>query len=1151
MIQVNFSYSDGFGREIQKKAQAAPGPVTDSGTPVNPRWIGSGWTVFNNKGKPVRKYEPFFSQLTLGHQFEFGTAVGVSPIVCYDPAGRPVAIIHPDHSYEKVVFDPWSQAGWDCNDTVGITDPSLDTDVGGIIARLPAADYMPTWYTQQVGGTALQQAAAAKTAVHADTPSLAYFDTLGRTFLSIVDNGAAGTYSTRNQLDIKGNIVTITDALGREAINYVYDMLDARLTQASMEAGQRWTLNDCTGKPIRQWDSRGHNQRIAYDMLRRPTDSFVLGTDPVNSDPRTTTAEVLVTATLYGETQNSPELLNLRTRVFQHCDSAGVITNTGLNPATGLTEAYDFKGNLLRSTRGFVADYQQLPDLTSLPATPDTFASSSTYDALNRAVTLTTPDSSVATVAYDEASLPLSINVNLRGAAAQTNYVASITYNAKGQRLQIAYGNGASTSYAYDELTFRLTGLTTSRPSFPANQQTVQDLAYTYDPSGNITHIQDDADIQNAVFFRNRRVEPSADYTYDPIYRLIQASGRELLGLNGTAVQAPAPTSYNDIPRAGLLLPGDGNAMGTYTEQYQYDNAGNFLQLIHQGSDPANPGWSRAYSYNEPSLLEPAKFSNRLSQSSIAGNQPLVEPYTYNLHGSMASMPQLQLISWDFKEQLLITQRQVVNASDADGRQLQGQRTYYVYDSTGMRVRKVTESAAGIKIDERFYVGLSELYREFTSGNVTFRRETLTVMDDKRCIARVETATVDPSQPASSLPSSVTRYQFDNHLGSACLELDDTAAVITYEEYYPYGGTSYQAGRSAAEVNLKRYRHTGKERDEETGLYYHGARYYACWLGRWTACDPSGLKDGTNLYQYVRSRPTNLIDPKGTDSQGPAITGIQYLESPEWKSAVKTAANYDPRAARQAEERRQAVSDDAEVILAARDSGSVALDPTVANQLEQIYNHPDYVVNQGVKLEVGDAPILHVLAALAAKANEQFAADGGKHAELGVASLFRKGGGLHQEGMAADISMYKGKPFSAKDPTYIDALKAMVTDLPEGNYGIGLPRLPLKTALSSSQAHDDQASHPDYFEPLPENQTPYEVEPNQKALNSNDPISVPKNEGVWFDRGIKNFQAPMREEMRKFSDDTAKNLHVNLLMFFPDGFDHVHLSAVAAGAKYF
>ena len=61
--------------------------------------------------------------------------------------------------------------------------------------------------------------------------------------------------------------------------------------------------------------------------------------------------------------------------------------------------------------------------------------------------------------------------------------------------------------------------------------------------------------------------------------------------------------------------------------------------------------------------------------------------------------------------------------------------------------------------------------------------------------------------------------QLDNHLGSA--------AEILYEEYHPYGSTSYRASPSGVEVSARRYRYTGKERDEETGLYYYGARYYA------------------------------------------------------------------------------------------------------------------------------------------------------------------------------------------------------------------------------------------------------------------------------------------------------------------------------------
>ena len=83
---------DGFGREIQRKSQAAAGPVTEDGPQVRHRWIGSGWTVFNNKGQPVRRYEPFF---TATPAFEFARAQGVSPVLFYDPPGRVVATAEP------------------------------------------------------------------------------------------------------------------------------------------------------------------------------------------------------------------------------------------------------------------------------------------------------------------------------------------------------------------------------------------------------------------------------------------------------------------------------------------------------------------------------------------------------------------------------------------------------------------------------------------------------------------------------------------------------------------------------------------------------------------------------------------------------------------------------------------------------------------------------------------------------------------------------------------------------------------------------------------------------------------------------------------------------------------------------------------------
>ena len=890
-IQHNFSYSDGFGREIQQKVQAEPAPF-------GVRWVGSGWTIFNNKGNPVRKYEPFF---TGTHHFEFGVKVGVSPILFYDPLERVVATLYPDHTWGKAVVDPWRHETWDANDTVAVSDPRRDTDVGGFFSRLDETEYLPTWHALRTdpayGDQALERwpdpetraaerEAALKASVHAATPLIAHADTLGRTFLTIAHNrfrpadaSASDAPSdefhyTRTDFDIEGNERQITDAMDRVIMRFAYDMLGNRVHQASMEAGARDTLSDVAGKPVHVWDPRNHHLRTSYDALRRVTDVTLESAEG---------KALLVGRTVYGEDVPDAEVHNLRAKVIQTFDQAGVVT----------TRAYDFKGNLLRGERQLAKAYNLTLDWASeVPLDNATYISRTRYDALNRPTAFTDPDNSVLRPGYNEANLVDRIDVNLRGVKKNgervwTPFVTNIDYDAKGQRQRIDYANGVRTVYRRDPLNWRLVHLLTRRngaafasdcPDPPPEGWPgcgVQNLHYTYDAVGNTTAIRDRA--QQTIYFRNVRVDPRADFTYDALYRLIEATGREHLGQTGNP---PVPYSYDDVPRVGLeWSANDGHAMGRYVERYVYDAVGNFLQLQHRGSDGARPGWTRHYEYREPSLLENGangtalKVSNRLTGTTVGATS---ETYSvngdgYDPHGNMLRMPHLHVIQWDFQSRLQLTQRQVVNDSEDDGDRASGQRTWYVYDINGRRIRKVTELASGDIQEEHVYLGGFEIHRRHGPEPLVY--ESLHVMDDQQRVAIVETR-LDGKK--DDTPDQVIRYQLANHQGSAVLELDDRARVISYEEYSPYGSTTYQTVR-AHTFSTKRYRFTGMERDTETGLQYHTARYYMPWLGRWCSADPQGLDDSVNLYAYVSGNPVKLVDTDGLSGWDRALGGLKAV----------------------------------------------------------------------------------------------------------------------------------------------------------------------------------------------------------------------------------------------------------------------------------
>jgi RHS repeat-associated protein len=113
-------------------------------------------------------------------------------------------------------------------------------------------------------------------------------------------------------------------------------------------------------------------------------------------------------------------------------------------------------------------------------------------------------------------------------------------------------------------------------------------------------------------------------------------------------------------------------------------------------------------------------------------------------------------------------------------------------------------------------------------------------------------------------------------LGTPRLITDGSGSVKARHDYLPFGE---EIGLTGGRTNQQRYvvddikqKFTQKERDNETGLDYFGARYYSSVQGRFTSADPIVIHLGRmlepyrlNLYSYSRNNPLRFIDPNGLD----------------------------------------------------------------------------------------------------------------------------------------------------------------------------------------------------------------------------------------------------------------------------------------------
>lgn len=181
-------------------------------------------------------------------------------------------------------------------------------------------------------------------------------------------------------------------------------------------------------------------------------------------------------------------------------------------------------------------------------------------------------------------------------------------------------------------------------------------------------------------------------------------------------------------------------------------------------------------------------------------------------------------------------------------------RTQAYYDGDGGRVQKTSEID---RAETTTYIG--SLF-EITQINVD-----PTQITQKKHIFAGANRIASIENQGSSIE---TYYYHGDHLGSSNVITNDTGEQVALYEYSPFGEVSHQSGSYTTDI-----KYTGKIQDD-TGLYYYGARYYDSVLGRFITpdsivqapSDPQSL----NRYAYCRNNPVKYVDPaiRGSKSSG-------------------------------------------------------------------------------------------------------------------------------------------------------------------------------------------------------------------------------------------------------------------------------------------
>lgn len=277
------------------------------------------------------------------------------------------------------------------------------------------------------------------------------------------------------------------------------------------------------------------------------------------------------------------------------------------------------------------------------------------------------------------------------------------------------------------------------------------------------------------------------------------------------------------------LVGADRASLGNPDETYKYDANGNRISSSrHMSGYITGPG-------------------NRLLSDGTYN-------YAYDNEGNLSKRTEIATggyreFTWDYRNRL-------VAVIDKTAANVATQRVTFRYDGFDRRIGKAVDTTPNDAVDalfSHFVYDREDILMDFVDSDGA--GPNAPVLAERY----LHGAGVDQVFAQDNAAGSI-QWHLTDHLGTVRDLIDNTGAVASHIVYDSFGNIESQTNTSAG----SRYLFTGRELDEESGLYYYRARYYDAAVGRFMAPDSFGIRGGdANLFRYVNNRPTDSTDPSG------------------------------------------------------------------------------------------------------------------------------------------------------------------------------------------------------------------------------------------------------------------------------------------------